>query len=139
MQLADVDRVYQLEVQLFPNPWPKAFFTSDLNLSHNAGLVVEDDARLVAYAMASFNDGSCHVTNVAVAPDYQRQGIGSKLIDLIEEEAAIKRCHRAYLEVRTTNNAAIKMYETLGYTVVSTRVQYYIDGDDAYVMEKELS
>lgn len=139
MQNSDLDQVHKLEAQLFPNPWPKAFFVTDLNLPQCVGLVVECDAMLVAYAMASLNDGTCHVTNVAVAQDHQRQGLGSRLILMIEAEARRTKCLNAYLEVRTDNKKAIAMYETLGYIITATRNGYYIDGGDAFVMEKELA
>jgi ribosomal-protein-alanine N-acetyltransferase len=55
------------------------------------------------------------------------------------EGIAIERgCSFAYLEVRTNNTAAISMYEKYGYDILYTRKKYYIDGDDAYVMHKEL-
>ena len=57
---------------------------------------------------------------------------------MLEEIARKRGCSRAFLEVRITNKAAIEMYKKLGYKIGHVQKLYYMDGDDAYVMEKEL-
>lgn len=139
MTIKDLDAIYALEVELFPNPWPKAFFATDLPHATTVAYVVENAPYIIAYSMATCVDGHFHVTNIAVDQNYQRQGIASKLMNILERCALEQRCCSAYLEVRTDNDPAIKLYERLGYSITRRRRHYYIDGDDAYVMEKELS
>jgi len=138
MHREDLDKVYALEQDLFPNPWPKAFFATDLKIDNTIAYVVEISTQIVGYSMASCADGKFHITNIAVNRLHQRQGIASRLMHLIERCAIEKNCNYAFLEVRTDNVAAIGMYKSLGYTIAYRRDHYYIDGDDAYVMEKEL-
>lgn len=138
MSSRDLDAVYALELELFPNPWPKAFFATDLRARDTIAYVAEDTGAVLAYCMATCTDGRFHVTNIAVDVRHQHRGIASRLMDLLERTAAEKGCRDAYLEVRTDNAPAIRLYERLGYAIAYRRRHYYIDGDDAYVMEKEL-
>jgi ribosomal-protein-alanine N-acetyltransferase len=138
MRFDDLDRVYKLEQKSFPNPWPRAFFESDLRLKYTIAFVVEDKNEIVAYSIASCVNKKFHVANIAVDLEYQRQGIASQLMKKIEKIAIERDCLYAYLEVRTDNNAAINLYKNLGYNISGLRKYYYIDGDDAYVMDKEL-
>ena len=138
MRFDDIDRVYELEAGLFPNPWPRSFFEHDLGSKHTIAFIVEYANRVVAYSLASCNDCKFHITNIAVDRDCQREGIGTELMNKLERIALDRGCNYAYLEVRTDNDAAIKMYESLGYTIARRHELYYINGDDAYVMDKEL-
>ncbi|MBN2620296.1 ribosomal protein S18-alanine N-acetyltransferase [candidate division WOR-3 bacterium] len=139
MSSRDLDAVYALELELFPNPWPKAFFAADLRGRGTIAYVVEDHEKVLAYSMATCMDGKFHVTNIAVDVRYQRHGIASRLMNLLERTAVGNGCTYAYLEVRTNNEPAILLYKRLGYAIAYKRSHYYIDGDDAYVMEKELA
>jgi len=138
MRFDDLDGVYTLELRLFPNPWPKSFFANDLRSSKTAAFVVESEDSIIGYTIATCEEKKFHLTNIAVDKNYQRQGIGSRLMQIIEQSAQERGCSSVYLEVRPSNTAAISMYKKLGYSVLLRRALYYIDGDDALVMEKEL-
>jgi len=138
MRFDDLTEVYKLEKKLFSNPWPKSFFEHDLKSAQTIGFVVEQEGFVIGYSIATYEDKGLHLTNIAVDKNYQRQGIGSRLMQLVEHNAQERRCSSVYLEVRPSNTAAISMYKKLGYSALLRRAHYYIDGDDAYVMEKEL-
>jgi ribosomal-protein-alanine N-acetyltransferase len=138
MTIADIDQVYKMEHDLFPNPWPKSFFESDLQRSSTIALVIEYDGQVIAYALANCYDVELHVTNIAVDARFQRKGQAARLMDDLERNASERGCTHAYLEVRITNSGAIELYKKIGYTIAYTRSKYYIDGDDAYVMQKSL-
>jgi ribosomal-protein-alanine N-acetyltransferase len=138
MRFDDIDKVYNLETELFPNPWPRSFFEHDLVLRNTIALIVEYRNKVIGYSLASCNDGKFHITNIAVNRGCQREGIGTELMNRLENFALDQGCTYAYLEVRTDNIAAIKMYKALGYTISRRHKLYYINGDDAYVMDKEL-
>ncbi len=138
MRFDDLDRVYNLEMESFPNPWPKSFFENDLRSKDTVALVVENQGAIIGFTLLSCENDKIHVTNIAVAQQYQRQGIASQLMRHAESIALERDCGYAYLEVRTNNVAAINLYLHLGYDISYTRKHYYIDGDDAYVMTKEL-
>jgi ribosomal-protein-alanine N-acetyltransferase len=139
MHVRDLKKVYDLEVQLFPNPWPLSFFEADLRVPGTIAFVVESDGGLVGYCMSNIGKEGYHITNIAISGEHQRKGIGSKLMYTLEAIARERGCTRAYLEVRITNKAAIQMYGKLGYKIDHVHKLYYMDGDDAYVMVKELT
>ena len=138
MRIDDLDRVYKLEMKLFPNPWPKSFFKNDLRSQDTVAFVVEYKGSMIGYSLSTFVNAGFHITNIAVDEKYQRQGVASKLIRKLENIAIENGCHYVYLEVRTNNTVAIGLYKSLGYDILFKRRYYYIDGDDAYVMDKEL-
>jgi ribosomal-protein-alanine N-acetyltransferase len=138
MRFEDLEAVCSIEHDVFPNPWPRVFFERDLESGKAVAFVALDDDRVVGYTIGACIDVELHITNIAVASEYQGRGIGSALLLKMERVAFERDCTFAYLEVRTNNVAAIKMYEKHGYDVLYTRKKYYIDGDDAYVMHKEL-
>ncbi len=138
MRFEDLDDVYIMEQRLFPNPWPRYFFEKDLESNNTIALVTEHEGEVVGYALASCVDIEFHITNIAVDENHQHQGIASRLMVELEHWAKERCCTSVYLEVRTNNTPAINLYKKLGYDVIYLRKQYYIDGDDAYVMHKEL-
>jgi ribosomal-protein-alanine N-acetyltransferase len=73
---------------------------------------------------------------VAVDPDYQRRGIGERLLREVEARSTLPRLQ---LMVRVSNLPALHLYRKLNYTLVETWSRYYEDGEDAYVMEKDLT
>ena len=138
MRFEDLDAVCAIEHSVFPNPWPRVFFERDLESNNTVAFVVLEGEQIIAYAVAACIDVELHITNIAVASANQRRGIGYRLLNEMETVAMQRGCTFAYLEVRTSNEAAINMYKKYGYDILYTRKMYYIDGDDAYVMHKEL-
>jgi ribosomal-protein-alanine N-acetyltransferase len=138
MHFDDLESVYQLERRLFPNPWPKCFFENDLKLPNTIALVAEDNGMVFGYALATYTDTDFHITNIGIDENYQRRGIASRFMAHLEQEARVMGCRYAYLEVRIHNTTAIAFYKKLGYRIDHLHKLYYIDGDDAYVMQKEL-
>jgi ribosomal-protein-alanine N-acetyltransferase len=138
MRFDDLAFVCEIENRAFPNPWPSFFFEKDLESGNTVAFVAENEGKVIGYILGSCIDVELHITNIAVAEDFQRQGLGRRLLGELESVARQRSCGFAYLEVRTTNTAAISMYRNAGYDILYTRKRYYIDGNDAYVMHKEL-
>lgn len=138
MKFTDIDRIYQIECRVFPNPWPKSFFENDLQKYNTIALVAENNGDVKGYALADCVGDELHITNIAVDPEYQHQGIGRKLLSEIERIGVERDCLYAYLEVRINNLNAINFYKKFGYKILLIRKNYYLDGTDAYVMKKEL-
>jgi ribosomal-protein-alanine N-acetyltransferase len=138
MRFDDLDKVYEIERCLFPNPWPRYFFEEDLQSSNTIAFVVENDGEIIGYSLGSCADIRLHITNIAVVAGCQRRGIGQILLREMESVAIERGCTFAYLEVRMNNTAALGMYKNAGYGILHVSKRYYIDGDDAYVMHKEL-
>ena len=75
--------------------------------------------------------------NIAVAPEFQRKGLGRELLDALIVGLEEKGIVTLWLEVRDSNRAAIALYESLGFNEVSIRRNYYPTADgreDARIM-----
>ena len=138
MRFEDLDSVVEIENRVFPNPWPRYFFEKDLESKNAIAYVVEENGKIIGYSLGMCIDVELHISNIAVDEDFQRRGLGSEMLREMEKVAVERGCGYAYLEVRTTNVAAIAMYKSKGYDVLFLRKRYYLDGNDAYVMHKEL-
>ncbi len=138
MRFSDIEQIYRIECQVFPNPWPRSFFENDLNNHNTIALVAEENDRIVGYGIATCAAIELHITNIAVDPEYQNRGIGKKLLTDLEMIGVERECLHAYLEVRVTNTIAIEFYKMFQYKIVQIRKGYYLNGTDAYVMAKEL-
>lgn len=138
MKFTDIDHVYQIECQVFPNPWPKSFFENDLHKHNTIALIADNNGEVKGYALADCVADELHITNIAVDPRYHHQGIGKQLLSELEKLGIERNCIYAYLEVRVNNLNAINFYKKFGYRIIQIRKNYYLDGTDAYVMAKEL-
>jgi ribosomal-protein-alanine N-acetyltransferase len=140
MRLTDLDAVLALEEDLFaPDTWTAAMYRDELSRADTRTyLVAEDGERIVGYAGLIAYDDEAHVSTIAVAADRQGEGIGSRLLDALLEEAD-RRSPVVILEVRADNEVAQGLYRRRGFTVIGRRRGYYQpSGADAVVMRREL-
>ncbi len=131
---ADLPQVIAIERRAFPTPWSLAMFV--LELSKPAGIclaALEEDV-MVGYLVCSRYDTVWHLMNVAVDPHRRRQGIATTLLDRLFEQAD-KPNEQYTLEVRTSNESAIRLYERFGFRAAGRRRAYYHDNrEDALIM-----
>jgi ribosomal-protein-alanine N-acetyltransferase len=78
-----------------------------------------------------------HLVSVAVLEQFRNNGIGSALVEESIKAVQNKQCNEFYLEVRCSNNKAVKLYERLGFIIKQKHRAYYRDGEDAYMMAIE--
>ena len=78
------------------------------------------------------------MVSIAVLPEHRRKGLGTALLQTAFERMKDRGCQEVYLEVRVTNEEAIRVYEKLNFVKVRTIEYYYSDGEDAYVMARKL-
>lgn len=145
MTVQDLDQVLPIERASFPTPWSRAAFLYELQKNRVARCwVARGEAAvtpvLVGYLCVWEIGPELHITNLAVHPDWRRQGIARLLLGRTLEDARQRRLRLAVLEVRPTNLEALKLYERLGFRVIGRRKGYYFDtGEDALVMEANLA
>jgi [ribosomal protein S18]-alanine N-acetyltransferase len=131
---ADLPNVIAIERRAFPTPWSLAMFVLELSKPSGICLAAVRDERMVGYLVCSRYDTVWHLMNVAVEPKLQRQGIASALIERLFELADAPS-EQYTLEVRTSNEAAIKLYEAVGFRPAGRRRGYYHDNrEDALIM-----
>jgi len=107
--------------------WPGVIALKVLQADRIVGFIAGDPRR---------HDGHTIIVTIAVDPDYQRRGIGERLLREVEARSVLPRVQ---LMVRKSNLPALRLYRKLNYTIVETWPRYYEDGEDAYVMEKTLT
>lgn len=135
-----LDRVVELELQLFSSPWPKDAFEYELRENpYSYNYVYLLDEQIAGYCGLWCLFDQAQITNVAVAKEAQRKHIASELMQKIEEKAITQGCETLSLEVRVSNEAAIALYQKFGFEMISVRKGYYQDNhEDAYLMMKAI-
>ncbi|WP_158280225.1 GNAT family N-acetyltransferase [Azospirillum sp. TSH100] len=101
----------------------------------------QDDPQPGAYGVVGFHAGTpfARLTSFAVAPDQRGQGLGRRLLTVLEQAAAGHGCRGMRLEVRADNAAAIALYTAAGYRRFAEYPDYYEDGMAALRLEKTLT
>jgi ribosomal-protein-alanine N-acetyltransferase len=140
----DLPVLVSMERVLFADsPWSMGQFKEEFKGVPNSRyflVATNSQDQIVGYAavLVVAPGVEADVLTVAVLPDYLRQGIATYFINELEKWALLKKAPAMMLEVGVENEAAIALYEKLGYQKISTRDNYYGPGLDAFVMRKEL-
>ncbi len=140
MKLSDLQRIIEIEKKSFRSPWPERLFRHELARNRRSRyLVLEDEDLIIGYVGMWFVHGEIHITSLAVAPEYRRKGIASRLIEEVYKAAREKKVFRITLEVRASNKVARNLYKKEGFTEAGIRPGYYSDNrEDAVIMTREL-
>jgi ribosomal-protein-alanine N-acetyltransferase len=128
MQDADVDDVMVVEKQAYQFPWTHGIFHDCLRVGYCCWVCTFDE-KIVGYAVMSIAADEAHVLNVSVAPDYQGNGLGRRLMRRLLTLAGQHRADSVFLEVRESNTTALYLYESLGFNEVGRRRGYYPSHD----------
>lgn len=129
--------ILPIERVSYPRPWTQGVFESEIEMMRRGErcyLVARDGAAVVGYAGAMFVVDDAHITNIAVAPDRQRQGIATRLLAELTWAAIARDCHALTLEVRVSNTGAQALYREFGFVPAGVRKKYYENVEDAIVM-----
>jgi ribosomal-protein-alanine N-acetyltransferase len=123
----DVAAVAALEEICFTNPWTRDMLERELRDSEVARVYVARDADggVAAFCSCWMVLDELHVNTIAVAPHRRRQGLATRLMRHVMEEAARAGASAATLEVRASNTAARHLYATLGFVETAVRPHYY--------------
>lgn len=136
LQTSDLAAAYAIELRSHAFPWSEKTFASNQGERYfNLRLDVEGE--MAAFAVTQVVLDEATLFNIAVSPSYQRQGLGRALLEHIIRELESRAITTLWLEVRASNQAAIGLYESLGFSEVTVRRNYYPakDGrEDAIVM-----
>lgn len=136
MRWWDVEDVVLLERQLFgATAWTPETFWSELAAPGRWYVVADAGGGLHGYAGLAVSGAEADVQTIAVAPSTQGKGIGGVLLDALVAEAARRGARSLLLEVRADNAAAMRLYTSRGFELISVRRGYYQPGDvDAHIL-----
>jgi ribosomal-protein-alanine N-acetyltransferase len=139
MHRSDLEQVMAIEVQAYSHPWTTAIFQDCLRL-HRCW-VTEQDKSIVGYGVLMMAPGEAHVLNICIKPDRQRKGIGRELLRLMMKESEKSAVDMILLEVRSSNQSAIELYQAEGFNELGVRKGYYPSNtgrEDAIIFAKYL-
>ena len=140
LKLRDLTVIEEIERSAYPTPWSRSMFAGELAKPSSIclGAIDADEERLVGYLIISRYVDAWHVMNLAVAVSHRRRGIATRLMERLFEVTAGDGRRGYTLEVRVSNEAAIKLYESLGFKARGVRRGYYTDNrEDALIMWKD--
>ena len=139
MTPADLDDVMAIERTSFRHPWSSNFFLEELQVACARSILAQVKDQIVGYVLFWLLPEVIDIHNIAVHPEFRRQGIGQTLLRQVVEQARRRDSSRVTLEVRVSNIAAQKLYESVGFTSQGLRKGYYSDdGEDALIMALQL-
>jgi [ribosomal protein S18]-alanine N-acetyltransferase len=140
LKLRDLGAIEDIERASYPTPWSRSMFAGELAKPSSIclGAIDVESDQLVGYLIISRYVDAWHVMNLAVAYGYRRRGIATRLMERLFELTASDGRRGYTLEVRVSNEAAIKLYEALGFRARGIRRGYYTDNrEDALIMWRD--
>jgi ribosomal-protein-alanine N-acetyltransferase len=140
LELRDLNAIETIERESYPTPWSRSMFAGELAKPSSISLGAFDPEtdKLLGYLIISRYVDAWHVMNLAVAPKYRRRRIAAGLLDRLFELTANEGRRGYTLEVRVSNDIAIKLYEQAGFKARGIRRGYYTDNrEDALIMWRD--
>jgi len=140
---ADLEAAMAIERAAFKHPWSTELFARELEHDWSTVLVAQEPSRqgprIVGFIIFWLVHDEIHVLNVATDPAERGRGIARTLLDECLAQGKAKGARLATLEVRRSNDAALRLYDRYGFRRVGVRPNYYADeGEDAIVMLLDL-
>jgi [ribosomal protein S18]-alanine N-acetyltransferase len=138
LEAADLTAIEAIEQRAYPTPWSRSMFASELAKPTSICLGAFEGDDLLGYVINSRYVDAWHIMNVAVDPDRRRRGIATRLLERLFELTRDDERRGYTLEVRISNEDAIRLYEQLGFEPRGIRRGYYTDNkEDALIMWRE--
>ncbi len=133
-QASDIPGIYEVEVRSFK---PDDVYSVELlkflcAYCRDNSYVYIADGRVAGYIITCVEGDAAHVISIATDPEYRRRGVGKLLLCTALKLLAEGKVGEVFLEVRVTNEAALKLYQAVGFELVETLKSYYSDGEDGY-------
>ncbi len=137
----DVDAVVEIETEAFTTPWQANTFKSLMGRDGVELIVIEDAIEgVIGYAGLWCILDQGELANLALSPLRRGAGLGSHLLQHVVDVASSRGVHKLFLEVRSSNAAAIDLYQRFGFADVGLRPAYYDNPrEDARVMLLEMA
>jgi len=134
----DIPAMLRIEQRSNPVPWSRQLFAKELERREGATIVATDADEVVGFLACAGQGDAWHILNVTVDPDHRRRGLGGMLVDGIISLLDGQPYDRYTLEVRVSNDAAIRLYRGRGFVDSGVRPRYYSDNrEDALIMWRE--
>lgn len=131
--------IAEIERECFSTPWSEKALCEELDNPNAHFFVAVADNQVIGYGGMHSVAGENYIDNIAVTSMYRKNGAATKLLEKLEETAESENGEFISLEVRESNEAAIRLYEKSGYVRVGIRKRFYQSPtEDGIIMTKEL-
>lgn len=137
LDVKNVDNVISIQNNLNIHILSKENILNDINNSNFKCIVAVYEKEIIGYISFSYIF-DIEIESVLVKSSYQRQGIGTLLLNYIFKFAKENKINNVFLEVRKSNIGAISLYRKLGFSNISIRKKYYENAEDALILKKEI-
>lgn len=135
MEEGDLDQVCAIEEETFSMPWSRKSFQDTISYYHTLFLVAELDGEIAGYCGCYQSLEEAEITNIAVRRQLRGHGIGRRLLTELMRLGKEQGAFAYTLEVRVSNQAAIHLYESLGFVSFGIRKNFYEKPrEDAMIM-----
>ncbi|UZK04414.1 ribosomal protein S18-alanine N-acetyltransferase [Venatoribacter cucullus] len=120
----DIPAILAIERAAHFHPWPESVLRRYLAKS-GCVQVLEQDGRVLAYAVNTLIAGEAELLMIAVDPNQQGRGYGRTLMNHLQQQLQQQGAEQWFLDVRASNEPAIGLYESLGFCQAGCRPNYY--------------
>jgi ribosomal-protein-alanine N-acetyltransferase len=135
MKEEDIDSVLDISSLSFSISWSKDSYLQELANPVARYLVAKIDNKVIGFIGTWIVLDESHITNIAIHPNYRKQGIASKLLEEFLTYCKGQGCNAYTLEVRSGNKSARALYEKHNFKQDGVRKRYYEDNkEDAIIM-----
>lgn len=144
MQEADVPHILRIERQMYEFPWSETVFRDCLRAGYHCQiLTIPDQGDILGYGVMAAAVGEAHILNLCVSQPYQGKGWAQHILQHLLHLARTAAAQIVFLEVRTSNVAAQRLYTISGFCEIGLRNAYYPAAgqrrEDALVLAKQLA
>ncbi|MEA2070574.1 MAG: ribosomal protein S18-alanine N-acetyltransferase [Asgard group archaeon] len=145
----DIEAVQKINKKCLPENYPRFFFIDIYNkFPEGFNVGVMENGEIAGYEMTRIERGISnfgyglnkkgHIISIAVLPQYRKQEIGKRLMIAATNALRGRGINEVFLEVRESNQAAINLYQKLGYMPIKVSKKYYNDGESALIMAAKI-
>ena len=141
MTSEDVAEILNIEKKIYTHPWTEGIFNDCIRVGYHCWVYIEEE-KIQAYGLVSIAANEAHILNLCVSPAAQGQGFGKLMLHKLIQLAEDRLSDSIFLEVRESNEVALKLYEQEGFNRIGLRKNYYPaqEGkEDALVFAKALN
>lgn len=125
MTSAHIEEIAKLEKECFSTPWSEDGLKSELDNNFARFFVAFCEGKIAGYIGSHNILGEVYITNVAVFPEFRRNGVGNRLVEFFVNQMKSENAEFITLEVRESNSNAISLYEKCGFQKVGQRKDFY--------------
>lgn len=125
MTMEDVAAAAKTEAEATAFPWTIKLFEDCIRAGHSCQIYFTDTVPFIGYTIVQKILDEIHILNICVAPTYQRQGYGKRIMESVVELAFQGEAVTVLLEVREGNRIAQSLYQETGFNEMAIRKGYY--------------